>query len=125
MATPLHSTARRAVLAAGALALACLLVFGYLWWTTPPQMGSDKEVFAGVDALFTALTAQDAKLLAQCEQRLHALRDARKLPPAAAQHLDGVIRTARAGRWQAAAETLYGFMRAQRRDGASSRRQPR
>jgi hypothetical protein len=68
-----------------------------------------------VDALFTAVTARDEKLLAQCEQRLHAYRDAGKLPQSAARHLDGVIATARAGSWRPAAERLYSFIQRQRR----------
>jgi hypothetical protein len=81
-------------------------------------MGADEQVFASVDALFTAITARDEKLLGQCEHRLHALKGAGNLPGSAAGYLDGVIQTARKGRWQAAAETLYSFMKAQRREGA-------
>ena len=52
-------------------------------------MGADEEVFTTVDALFTAVTAHDEKLLGDCEQRLHAYRDAGKLPGDAADYLDG------------------------------------
>src|SRR5258708_4692667 len=44
----------------------CLLLAGC---GRPPQMGADKDVFATVDALFTAITAHDEKQLSQCEQR--------------------------------------------------------
>jgi hypothetical protein len=84
-------------------------------------MGADEEVFTAVDALFTAVTARDERLLGQCEQRLHTNRDAGKLPTEASNYLDGVIRRAKAGAWESAAERLYDFMTAQRRDGASSR----
>jgi hypothetical protein len=80
-------------------------------------MGPDEEVFASVDALFTALTARDEKLLGQCEQRLHAAKAAGKLPGEASGYLDGVIAKARAGSWQSAAEKLYAFMKVQRREG--------
>jgi hypothetical protein len=85
-------------------------------------MGADADVFATVDALFTALTAQDEKLLSQSEQRLRILSEAGKLPPQAASYLDGVIEKARGGSWQSAAETLYAFMKAQRREGAPAER---
>jgi hypothetical protein len=96
-----------------------LLLCWFVWWTKPPQMGADEEVFATVDALFTALTARDEKLLGQCEQRLHALKDAGKMPGDAWDYLAGIMQMARAGRWESAAERLYGFMKAQQREGAS------
>jgi hypothetical protein len=95
------------------IALAC-----FLWWTRPPQMGADEEVFTAVDALFTAVTAQDENLLDQCEKRLLGLQEEKKLPPEAANYLAGLIAKARQGRWEAAAEKLYDFMKAQRREGA-------
>jgi hypothetical protein len=64
----------RVGIALGVVGLAVLLVLGYIWWTRPPQMGSDEEVFHAVDALFTAVTARDEKLLGQCEQNLRALK---------------------------------------------------
>jgi hypothetical protein len=87
------------------------------WWGRPPQMGTDEEAFAAVDALFTAVTARDERLLADCETRLHALRDGGKLPETAAEHLDRVIARARAGKWEPAAEQLHAFMAAQKREG--------
>jgi hypothetical protein len=117
-----NSAKTRAVLAAGGLGFAALLVCGFVWWTRPPQMGAEEEVFTAVDALFTAVTARDEKLLGQCEQRLNALKDAGKLPGDASDYLVGIIGKARAGRWESAAETLYGFMKAQRREGAEEHR---
>jgi hypothetical protein len=87
-------------------------------------MGPDEEVFKSVDALFTAVAARDDQLLGACERRLHALADAGKLPADAAAYLDDVVATARAGRWELAARTLYDFMRAQRREGAVQQRAP-
>ena len=87
---------------------------------SPPQMGPDEEVFRTVDALFTALTGKNEKQLAQCEQRLKGYREAGKLPPKAAKTLDGIIQTARAGRWQPAAERLYDFMKGQKREGIAA-----
>jgi hypothetical protein len=81
----------------------------------PPQMGPDDEVFRTVDALYTAVTARQEKLLAQCEARLQAQKTEGKLPPSAAIYLDNIIATARAGHWQPAAEKLHTFMATQRR----------
>ncbi len=99
----------------GGVLLVGLLV---MLWSGPPQMGADEEVFRSVDALFTAVTARDEKLLGQCEQRLHAQRDAGKMPTEAGEYLDEVIARARSGKWETAAERLYEFMKAQRREGA-------
>lgn len=93
-----------------------LIACWFDWWGSPPQMGTDENVFKTVDALFTAVTARDEKLLADCDQRLHALKDAGKLPGETATYLDNVIGRARAGRWESAAQTLYDVMRAQRRE---------
>jgi hypothetical protein len=108
----------RPAIAVGVVTLAVLLVGWFVWWTKPPQMGADAGVFASVDALFTAVTARDEKLLAQCEQRLHSLKAAGKCPIEASDYLDDIIHKSRAGRWESAAERLYEFMRAQRRDGS-------
>ena len=117
------STIRRAArLLAGVAALAAL-VWLFMWWSSrPPQMGADEEVSEAVDALFTAVTARDEKLLADCERRLLALKDAGKLPPQAAAYLDNIISKAREGRWESSAKSLYDFVRAQRRDEAPSGR---
>ena len=115
MATTDRNRIALVVMGAVVAILAVVLVFNL---GSPPQMGPDEEVFRTVDALFTAVTGQNEKQLAQCEQRLNGYRDAGKLPPKAAKTLDGIIQTARAGRWQPAAETLYDFMKGQKREGA-------
>jgi hypothetical protein len=96
-----------------------IVVLVWKLWPTP-QMGADEEVFRTVDALFTAVTARDEKLLRECEQRLHGYRDAGRLPKDAARQLDNIIAKARAGSWQVAAERLYAFMRSQRRERGPS-----
>src|SRR6516164_1813467 len=96
---------------AGAGGVSLLLGIGwYVWWTKPPQMGPDKRVFAAVDALFTALTARDARLLDQSESRLRDLRESGALRDKVFDYLDGIIQKARAGQWHPAAERLYEFM---------------
>src|SRR5262245_5531966 len=115
---------RLLLLALGLLAVGAVVILIVLF-RRPPQMGADEKVFNTVDALFTAVRARDAKLLGQCEQRLHALRDAGKLPPEAARYLDDVVGRARDGRWESAAEQLYDFMKQQRREGADKPSQPK
>lgn len=105
--------------AGSAVVIVALVVVLVGWWRHPPQMGADDQVFRTVDALFTAVTSHDERLVSQCEQRLHASRDQGKLPPQAAAQLDRIIAQSRAGRWQPAAESLYAFMSVQRRDAAT------
>ena len=102
--------------------VAGVLAFGFVVWLLlglrqPPQMGADPEVFHTVDALYTAVRNRDESRLANCEKRLLAQRQAGKLPEASANHLDGIIAEARGGGWTSAAQNLYDFMLAQRRDG--------
>ncbi len=112
------STNKRAVIIGAGVAVVVLVGLLIWWWTRPPQMGHDEDVIKTVDALFTAVTAGDEKLLGQCEQRLHTYKDAGKLSPDASTYLDGIITTARESRWEAAAERLYNFVRSQQRDGS-------
>jgi hypothetical protein len=88
------------------------------WWLgRTPQIGADPRVFATVDALYTAVRNEDARRVDECAGRLRGYREAGALPAAAADHLDRVIGEAKGGRWRPAAERLYAFMSAQRRDG--------
>ncbi len=106
---------RLAWIAAGVLA------FGFVVWLLlglrkPPQMGADPEVFAAVDALYTAVRNRDDGRVTQCEKRLQAFRQDGKLPESAAGRLDDIIAQSRRGDWPTAAQNLYDFMLAQRRD---------
>ncbi len=92
---------------------------------TPPQLAPDEDVFKTVDALYTAVRMKDEKRLGECEQRLHVYRDAGKLPKESAEVLDGVIVKARGGSWESAAERLYDFMLAQRREGEVEKAPPK
>jgi hypothetical protein len=118
MTTAMRIQSKPSVVILAAIGLTVLVVAWLAWRSRPPQMGADDAVFSNVDALFTAVTARDEKRLAECEARLRALKNAGTLPADAADYLDGVFAAAHAGRWQAAAERLYDFMKVQRRDGA-------
>ena len=100
-----------------AIALIVITAAVVYWLRIPPQMGGSEEVFDTVDALFTAVTSRDEKRLADCERRLKSYSESGKLPASAWNHLDGIIQKARGGGWQSAAESLYNFMLAQRREG--------
>jgi hypothetical protein len=115
----------RSKIAIGAGLLALAIVALVAWaWRGPPQMGADEGVFRTVDALFTAVTAKDQKRLADCELRLRGYREAGKIPSAAANELDAIIRKANSGAWLPAAERLYAFMNGQRREGEGDNARP-
>src|SRR5436853_7626736 len=88
---------KRAAIAAAAIVGSVLVVCVYFAWRSPPQMGPDEETFRGVDALLTALTARDERLLEQCARKLSLLKEAGKIPHEAAAYLDGIIAKARSG----------------------------
>ena len=109
------------LLTALGLSAAAVVVWLYIVFARPPQMGVDEQAFGAVDALFTAVTGRNEKLVSDCEQRLHKLTEQGKLPRDAADYLDEVMKMCHAGQWDPAAKRLYGFMRAQRRDDSAFR----
>src|SRR6266404_3574167 len=104
--TQASSAKRKAVLAATFVVAALVLWFGFFGCGGPPQMGADREAFQNVDALFTAVTARNDKLLRDCERRLSDCDATGKLSAQARNYLDDVIRTARSGQWESAAQRL-------------------
>ena len=64
-----------------------LLVFALGGCGSPPQIGADRDVFNAVDALDTAVSLRDLKLVDRCETTLKDLRDAGKMPDPASQFL--------------------------------------
>ncbi len=95
--------------------LVSLIALGLGGCGGPPQIGVDEESFKSVDALYTAISLRDPKLLDQCESRLRELKDEEKLPEAAGKSLDAVIARARGGKWEDAQSRLGDFMRGQKR----------
>ncbi len=120
-----NARARVAWWVLGGLAAIAVLLVALRYFTQPPQMGVDDDVFKTVDALYTAVRMKDEVKLGQCEQRLHAHRDAGKLPESPAAFLDGIIAKARSGKWDSATERLYDFMLAQRREGRETHESPK
>ena len=121
MATRDVGSGRRLVQILCGLVAVAVIVFFVQKFRAPPQIGTDEEAFATVDALFTALTSRDRVRLDTCDARLRVLRDENQLPPKAADHLDAVIQQARSGQWEPSAKRLYDFMYQQRRDARSMR----
>lgn len=115
---------RRTVWIAAGIGAVVLAIGLYFWLRVPPQMGTSDEAFHTVDALYTAVRNRDETQLTNCEQRLKALAEAGTLPVDAANSLDRIVARARAGSWQSAAERLYEFMLAQRRDGYTGSPKP-
>ncbi|HTI51981.1 MAG TPA: hypothetical protein VL475_13550 [Planctomycetaceae bacterium] len=102
----------------GSVVAVGLAIVLFRMFREPPQIGTDEETFATVDALFTALTTRDERRLADCETRLAALRQSDRLSAKAAEFLDEVIQEARSGQWEPAARRLYDFMYGQRRENS-------
>ena len=84
-----------------------------------PQFTDDEECLMAVDALWTAVTAQQTPWLERSASELERLRDAGQLSSDAWDVLEGSIETARRGEWEAAAEELYDLIKAQRSSGSA------
>jgi hypothetical protein len=102
-------TALGKVLAAGVLALA---VCGC---GRPPQIGADDKTFKAVDALYTAVSLREVKLVDQCQATLKGLREAGSLGDDVSNALDSIIAEAKGGAWEDAQTRLASFMEGQRR----------
>ena len=83
----------------------------------PPQLGDDERVLSAADALLTAVSSRDSKLLDQCEANINAMRQAGDLSEPAHEYLARIVTEARGGNWKSARERLVGMIRAQRRPG--------
>lgn len=106
---------RNAVLVFGLIAGILLVVWIWSIWCRPPQMGPDPVVFKTMDALYTAVRNQDMVQVDACDKKLVALQQEGKFPPTAHQRLTDIIRQAKDGDWQPAAQALYQVMLAQKR----------
>lgn len=111
------SREKKSVRASVAAAAVCALVItaAYWSWTSTPQLAPSDEVYASVDALFTAVTARRAELVAQCETELASLQREGKIPQPAWQRLSRAIALAKSENWEPAAKDLYRFIERQRR----------
>jgi len=81
----------------------------------PAQIGPDKATFKAVDALYTAISMRDPKLVNRCEISLNQLKADGKLLAKAADSLASVIAESRAEKWEPAQNHLHDFMLGQQR----------
>lgn len=81
----------------------------------PAQIGGDEASFKAVDALYTAVSLRDAKLVDECQARLKGLRESGSLGEDASRSLDSMIVEAKGGAWEGAQTRLARFMEGQRR----------
>ena len=91
------------------------LVLAFAGCGGPPQIGEDRDTFKAVDALYTAVSLRDLKLVGQCEAKLKGLHDASKIPEAVFSSLESIIAEAKDGKWEPTQERLSNFMEGQRR----------
>ena len=78
----------------------------------PPALETD-EAFSTTDALYTAITSHRSGLLDESEAQLKKLKDNGKLSTDAFDSLAAIVKQARSGNWQDAAEELDSFIRNQ------------
>jgi ammonia channel protein AmtB len=113
---PKSNQAKPSIVLIASIALALLLTIGWFFWNpAPSQLGDNERAFSAVDALFTAVTARNEQLLADCEARLKALVNEGVLDDKNSEYLASVVAQAKTGQWQQAARRLYKFMQGQRR----------
>lgn len=103
------------------LVAVAVAVAAVAYLSRPAQMGASEEVFHTVDALYTAVRNRDEARVSECERRLSGYRDGGQLPAGAADELGAIVAKAKGGAWETAAERLYDFMRAQKREGGAPR----
>lgn len=92
-----------------------LIGLTYWAWTDTPQLADDDDVYASLDALFTAVTARREPLIVNCESKLVVLHSEGKIPEQAWTRISHVIELAKAGQWESSARELYTFIERQKR----------
>lgn len=98
-----------------ALALALTLALAFLGCGRPPQIGEDRDTFKAVDALYTAVSLRDLKLVDLCDGKLRTLQSKGEGSEAVRGELGAIIAKAKEGKWEVAQTRLGDFMRGQRR----------
>lgn len=82
----------------------------------PAQIGAAPEVFKTVDALYTAVSLREPKLVDPCLAALKGFHEAGQLPSDAFSTLEAIISEAKGGAWEDAQTRLSRFMQGQRRE---------
>lgn len=81
-----------------------------------PQVVNDDAVYKELDALYTAVTSKRRNLLDDCRERLTKLHTEGRLSDAGFTEVSAIVKVAENNEWSTAAQQLYDFMRAQRRN---------
>ena len=81
----------------------------------PAQIGAEPETFKAIDALYTAVSLREVKLVDQCQETLKGLHDSGKLGDDPFNSLEAMITEAKGGAWEDAQTRLSHFMQGQRR----------
>lgn len=96
-------------------AAAIILILTIAGCGAPAQIGPDPEVFKTIDALYTAVSLREPKLVDDCLEALASHRQAGKLPDDAFSSLEAMVDDAKGGAWENAQTRLSRFMQGQRR----------
>lgn len=101
---------RKSIVAIIGVVAVLLAGLAYWAWTETPQLKADSDVYASLDALFTAVTARRESLVTNCESKLLMLHREGKIPKQAWKRISHIIETTKADQWESAAEDLYSFI---------------
>ena len=94
------------------LAVLMLLSFGC---SRPAQIGVDETAWKEAEALYTAVTARKPELLEASRERLRSLHESGRIQTPAFEQLNRIADQAQGGGWEPAAQSLWKFMRGQRK----------
>ena len=84
-----------------------LLVWGWMNWTTVPQLEASDKALKTIDALFTAINSHDDKRVASCKNQLELYASNGDLSRQAMVELNKCCEQAVSGSWENAAQRLY------------------
>ena len=110
--TKIWANSRSGVAIIGAVAI-LLCGLTYWAWTDTPQLKADGDVYASLDALFTAVTARRESLVANCESKLAVLHSEGKIPEQAWKRISHVIELTRSREGEIAVKAPYTFIERQ------------
>lgn len=105
---------RKTLVAVIGIVASLLVALAYWAWTDVPQLEDDSDVYASLDALFTAVTARREVLVVNCESRLAALHSEGRIPKQAWTRIRHVIELAKSAKWESSATELYLFIERQK-----------
>ncbi|MBM4074603.1 MAG: hypothetical protein FJ267_03045 [Planctomycetes bacterium] len=78
-----------------------------------PAAVDSEDAMLAIDALYTAITSRQSKLVEDVHDRLKSLASAQKLSSEALRQLESIIESANSGKWESAAKQVDHFIRRQ------------